>query len=95
MFSNKHIEARHHSGTLDYKKIKFWLELNIAILDKTAEGKITGSELLKIKNLMKLSQKTDEMFKILELDEKTQAYFRARQSKFCEGDTEKQNICVE
>lgn len=80
MLSNGHIEIRHHSGTIDYTKIKNWITLHLAILDKAQ--RIPLSELVKIKFILDLKQRQAKMFEFLKLDKTLQDYFLARNKKF-------------
>lgn len=95
MLANKHIEARHHSGTQDYGKIKNWVDLNVLILDGVIKGNIRLSDLKIIKHAIGLPQKTEMFFKMIGANKKLQSYFLARQKKFCEGSIEIQTECVE
>lgn len=85
MLANKHIEARHHSGTQDYHKIKNWIDLNVRILDFVMSEGIKTEELKKVKHAIGLPQKTKIFFEMLAIPKKLQAYFLARQKKFNEG----------
>jgi len=95
MLSAKHIESRHHSGTLDYNKMKNWTELNITILDNVIGERVKMSELKIIKHAIDISQKTKLFFDMIGVNKKLQAYFLARQKKFCAGSIAKQNKCAE
>lgn len=95
LFSNNHIEIRFHSGTIDYKKIKMWADLHIAILDAISQNKINSDKLRTIKYTLDLSQKQDEMFKMINLPKNIQDYFKARQQTFGTITKENENICVE
>lgn len=95
MLANAHIESRHHSGTLDFIKIKNWVEFNIIILDNVMNGRIKISELKTINKVLELSQKTKLMYEMLGLPKTMQKYFNARQKKFCEGTVDKQTKCAE
>ena len=94
LFSNGHLEIRHHSGTIDYKKIKNWIELHLAIMDGIAKGNFSTEQLLKAKYALNLEAKQEIMFSLLALTDETKAYFLARLKKFG-SIVKEETICVE
>lgn len=92
LLSNGHIEIRHHSGTIDYTKIKNWIDLHLAILDKAQT--IPLSDIVKVKFILDLAQRQDKMFEMLDLKDTTKSYFLARSKKFGKELTEEIK-CVE
>jgi len=95
LLSNGHIELRHHSGTMDYLKIKSWIDLYCAILDLVASKEsVEIGRLTEVKYMLELSGKMRAMFELLKLEEPLQAYFTARAEKFA-GVVKEENICVE
>lgn len=96
LLSNGHIELRHHSGTIDYKKIINWAKLHSIILDCVANGTLSQEKILQVKYLLQLNKKQEKFFEMLGVskDDEMFKYFVARAKKFG-GATEEETICVE
>lgn len=83
LLKDNHLEIRYHSGTLNYEKILYWIDLHGKIIEKCINGEITV-EMLENLHLEKLTiiDLTKRMFKLLKLKEETVEYLQERQSKF-------------
>lgn len=83
MLSNKHLEIRFHSGTIEPLKILYWIALHTQIMDMVFIGSILAERVYKkMALLLTLSQKMDYFFNILGLDENIKVYFIKRAKKF-------------
>lgn len=80
LFSNNHLEVRYHSGTLNAGKILEWVNLHQTVLDKAADGRLWGMP--EVQSLPALADKTALFFKVLELPDRAEKYFRDRQAMF-------------
>ena len=85
LFKDGHLEIRHHSGTIDHKKIKNWIELHLAILNRVAGDSFSTGDILKAKYALDLNRKQELMFSYLGLSDETKAYFLARGKKFSQA----------
>lgn len=96
LLSNNHLEIRHHSGTIDYKKIINWVRLHVRILDKISKNEIELSEIINLKYILNLSQRQAKVFEMLDLEEDLQKYFTARNRKFGkEIEEDEKTLCAE
>ena len=83
MFAERHLEIRYHTGTLRTRRILEWANLHASIVDKCLGGLYFNIEHYNsVLTCMDLPAKTRELFKLVGLDERSQAYFLARQEKF-------------
>lgn len=90
MLANQHIEARHHSGTLSYTKIRNWVDLNVLILDYVIKAHYNRDmmfteKLNNAKALLNLEDKTEAFFEMIGANKKLVRYFKTRQAKFSKG----------
>lgn len=95
LFHNGHIEIRYHSGTIDYNKIRMWIDLHLAIINTIAEGNYSLNKILEVRYLVSLEEKQRTFFEILKLPLKTLEYFLDRQKKFAVVSDKNKNICAE
>lgn len=89
LLKENHIEIRYHSGTLNYEKILYWVNLHGRIIELCASGVINQKKLEEIKNNnYTLEAMTAVMFNVLKLDKDTVEYLMDRQERFKNADTE-------
>lgn len=83
LLKDNHFEVRYHSGTLNYEKIMYWINLHGKIVEKCINGSINGEWLVavKVSNLSK-RRMTEELFNVLELNKDEREYFSERQDTF-------------
>lgn len=72
------IEMRLHSGTLNHKKILYWVKLHQTIFDLVATEKISFDDIRKASDIYLLEDKVDAFFKLIKLDKTTEQYFKDR-----------------
>lgn len=99
LFSNGHLEIRFHSGTVNYEKIREWIDLHVAIVNLVSQY-TTGiwTSIEKTKYLVTIKEKQDEFFKLLghvNLPDHTKKYFLDRQDKFAIVTSKNENVCAE
>lgn len=83
LLKDNHLEIRYHSGTLNYEKILFWIDLHGKMVDKCVDGTINIETLTNVLHTeMNLEQLTEYLFSILNLNKDTVEYLMDRQSKF-------------
>lgn len=82
LFAEGHLEIRYHSGTIDAKKIFYWVELHQRIMDRIGRGNLKIAAIVKAFDMLTLTEKLKEFWKLLELPEANQKYFEARLKKF-------------
>lgn len=95
LFSHDNIEIRYHSGTIDHTKMAMWIKLHVAIIDRITSGYIEPARFRPVKYLIDVESKQKEMFALLELPKKVEAYFIDRQSKFGVINSKNKDICAE
>lgn len=96
LLGNNNLEIRYHSGTMDSTKILSWISLHCHMMDIVKSKRIYDETLLQTNTLATLTEKTKEFFHLVEVDKKTESYFRARQKQFCSSiDDEEKLLCVE
>jgi len=95
LFSHGHLEIRYHSGTIDYTKIRMWIDLHLAILKLITEDRLNWNDVNEAKYLVGIEEKQKIFFKLLELPEVVEKYFIDRQKKFGLVTEENKNICAE
>ncbi len=95
LFSHGHIEIRYHSGTIDYKKIRMWIDLHVAIINLIATRQVSYETLSEVKYIPALTEKQKLFFSLLKLPKNIEDYFKARQEKFGITTPENENICAE
>jgi len=89
LLKDNHIEVRYHSGTLNYEKILYWINLQGRIVELCASGVINQKMLIEIKNKkLSLEKMTEKLFELLTLDVDTVEYLLNRQEQFKNADTE-------
>lgn len=90
----KHLEVRHHSGTINADKILHWANLHTLLLDfahksvdmsEEKQNSLT-KELLNLYDInlesKELDEKTDVLFNLIKLSPEGRDYFRKRQNRF-------------
>lgn len=83
LLKDNHLEIRYHSGTLNYEKILFWIDLHGKIVEKCTDGTIDYEVLTNIlQTEMNLETLTEKLFSILNLNKDTVEYLMDRQEKF-------------
>lgn len=82
LFAQNHLEIRHHSGTLNGKKILQWANLHALIMDAAVAGKFTHSLLMDAQVTTSIKDKTQMLFEAIGLSNKSKQYFTQRQMKF-------------
>lgn len=82
LFKDGHLEIRYHSGTINSTKILEWTALHQAILDKCVERSYLGESACNTMAMPNLQEKTEMMYKLLELPASSRAYFTERQALF-------------
>lgn len=89
LLKDNHIEIRYHSGTKNYEKILYWVNLHGKIVEMCASGVINQKMLKEIKaEKLNLEQLTMRMFTILNMDKDTVEYLMDRQAKLIKADSE-------
>lgn len=89
LLKENHIEIRYHSGTKNYEKILYWINLHGKIIEMCASGVINQKMLRGIKSeCLNLEQLTMRMFDILKMDKDTVEYLMDRQARLIKADTE-------
>lgn len=84
LFFRGTIEVRHHTGTLNPRKILEWINLNAKIID-TFSGEKGNQKLIKAVEVFKmptLDEKTALLFSTLNLRKESEEYFLRRQRLF-------------
>lgn len=82
-YTGKTIEIRNHSGTIQSSKILPWVNLHALILDYVSNSNtVTINRAIKKLNNMKLSEKTNLMFKLIGISKEHADYLLDRQAKF-------------
>lgn len=83
LLKDNHFEIRYHSGTKNYEKILYWVDLHGSIVQKCADGSITTDNLRNIfDSNFDLSKLTQAMFSLIDLHEDTIEYLYSRQKGF-------------
>lgn len=83
LISEKHIEIRYHSGTINAKKILNWTYLHQAILDMIGSDNAPSLEVIKRgRRCLSIVEKTHFMFSMLKLPKEIETYFFDRQKQF-------------
>lgn len=93
LFSNKHLEIRYHSGTLNHVKVLEWANLHQTIMDLSEARGLDLS--IGAQNLPALEDKTELFFQILRLPARSEQYFKSRQEQFkdiSKRDNEEDNL---
>lgn len=93
LFYNKNLEIRYHSGTVDYIKIRNWIDLHVLIITKIARGEISYEMIAKVKFIVDMKEKQDFFFKVLDIPSDLKKYYLERQAKF--GITTAENQAIE
>jgi len=83
LLKDNHFEVRYHSGTLNYEKIFYWINLHGSIMEKCSSGEINEKTL---KSIFDAKHSVEELTKILydtlQLDADTVEYLNGRQETF-------------
>lgn len=83
LLKDNHFEVRYHSGTLNYEKILYWIDLHGKILSKCISGEINENWLKCIKESgMDIDGMTQSLYLILRLNNDEIEYFDDRRQKF-------------
>lgn len=82
LFANGHLELRHHSGTLNPKKILHWANLNALIMDAAVQGVFTHELLAEANATSSLKEKTMLLFNTIGLSKAAVVFYTQRQAKF-------------
>lgn len=82
LFSDRHLEIRFHSGTLNMRKILEWANLHLMIVDRVFNNGIDRSFMGEMMNSVSLEEKTKAFFQYLNLPKSSIGYFLTRQEKF-------------
>lgn len=82
LFANNHLELRHHSGTLNAKKVLQWANLHALIMDAAEQGVFTQEFLAEAQATTNVKDKTEMLFKAIGLSKSSRQYFYQRQAKF-------------
>lgn len=82
LFAERHIEIRYHSGTINARKILEWANLHLMIADTCFFRGIDTDYLMAMTNEIDMAKKTDMFFQILNIETRSEGYFRARQAHF-------------
>lgn len=86
LLKDNHFEVRYHSGTLNYEKILYWVDLHSSILKACRTGKITESDMVnayrRILDWSNIETITEMMFSFLDINDDTKEYLLDRQTKF-------------
>lgn len=83
LLKDNHFEIRYHSGTLNYEKILYWIDLHGNIMKACQDGVITEQMIkdLYAKNYS-LDDLTHHMFGMIKLNDDTREYLLDRQARF-------------
>lgn len=81
-FSEKHLEVRYHSGTIDVNKVLEWVNLQCLIMDKIYNDEIPRALIVDTQEETDVKLKAIIMFDMLGLPASSREYFMARQEKF-------------
>lgn len=84
LFSNRHLEIRYHSGTLNARKILEWANLHCHIMDRAKNGYLAGVAGMKLSATIDVQEKIEIFFGFLELSEESKQYFLKRAKLFKE-----------
>lgn len=82
LFSGGHLELRHHSGTINAKKILQWANLHALIMDAAVNREFSADFLSEAQATTSLKDKTQMLFDRIHLAPASQAFFLQRQAKF-------------
>jgi hypothetical protein len=82
LFSERHIEIRFHSGTINFKKIAEWVNLHARIIDFAFNNNIDFEYMKKLSSSIDEGAKTREFFDMLKLSKGSRDYFLSRQEVF-------------
>lgn len=82
LFGSKNLELRHHTGTLNAKKVLHWANLHALIMDAAVAGKFTFEFLAEAQATSSLKDKTAMLFEVIGLSRTSQVYFLGRQARF-------------
>lgn len=88
LLKENHFEVRFHSGTLNYEKILYWVNLHGRIVEMCGSGRINLKMLKKVfESCTTLESLSEKFFEILSLDDDTVEYLKHRQNMFKEADS--------
>jgi hypothetical protein len=82
LLANGHLELRHHSGTINTKKVLQWANLHALIMDAAVAGKFTTVLLNEAQATTSIKDKTTMLFEAIGLSKTSRTYFYQRQVKF-------------
>lgn len=82
LFANNHLELRHHSATLNAKKVLQWANLHALIMDAAQQGQFTQEFLANAQATTGIKDKTIMLFDAIKLGKQQRQYFYQRQAKF-------------
>ena len=85
LFSARHMEVRYHTGTIQANKILQWANLHTRMIDMSINGELLCNDIEWYKTQLNdtdLNRKTNRLFSLLKLSNKTRGYFLARQAAF-------------
>lgn len=99
LLGHGHLEIRHHSGTLNPKKILEWANLHALIMDAAQKKLLTHEFLQEALQTSVIKEKTKMLFDTIGLSESSRAYFYHRQKKFSkrtakEGEVEDEPVAA-
>lgn len=84
LLSQKHLEIRFHSGTINDNKILEWVNLHQTIMDRAENNRFDYSLLKKTSTLVDIKEKTEIFFDMINLPDKSRKYFLSRAEKFAD-----------
>jgi hypothetical protein len=88
LLSHGHLEIRHHSATMNPRKVLEWANLHALIMDAAAKKQLTYDFLSDAQVTSVMREKTEMLFDKIGLAESSRQYFRARQKKFGKKEVE-------
>lgn len=101
MLGHNHLEIRFHSGTMDSRKILFWVALHVRIMDVIEAGYVHIDNITGGNRIMRsLEDKTEFFFDLIGLNPALRQYYYKRQEIFTPQESEleetkKERLCAE
>jgi len=96
LLAQNHIEIRYHSGTLNAKKMLYWVALHQAIVDTVISGNIGEQTITDANSIIDTRRKVERMLQLINVKGNLRKYILVRFDKFNRrGNTNEKLVCVE
>lgn len=95
LLKDGHLEIRFHSATTNAKKILEWANLHMLIMDACQDLQFDPRILQEAMLVSRLTEKTNILFNVIGLSEKSKQYFRSRQHKFGDKNNNDEEILMQ